>query len=67
MSLSKLWCRSVSSGGGIRISEEVILEYPGMEGKHFLLTHETWGRHATSMKWKTEESSGKFRVAEGKE
>lgn len=50
----------------ISISEEVILEYHGMEGKHFLLTHETWDRHATGMKGKTEEGSG-GRVAERKE
>lgn len=37
--------------------EEVILEYPGTEGK-LVLTHETSSRHAATVKWKTEGSSG---------
>lgn len=28
----------------------------GMEGKLFLLVHDTWDRHTTSVKWTTEES-----------
>ena len=53
-------------GVGINtLSEEVILEYPGTEGK-LVLTHDPSSRHAATVKWRTEESSG-GRLAENKE
>lgn len=59
---------SVLPGVGInRLSKEVILEYPGTEGKFFnVVTRETWCKHAVTVAWRTEESSGK-RVTENKE
>lgn len=55
-------------GVGInRLSKEVILEYPGTEGKFFnVVTRETWCKHAVTVAWRTEESSGR-RVTENKE
>lgn len=40
-------------GVGINtLSEEVILEYPGTEGK-LALTHDASSRHAATVKWRT--------------